>query len=67
MNESMFTGGWAVISMLVEKCCTEVKSTVTAGTSLKRVRRMHSHPLKFSNGCAAPVLRTVNFWLEQPF
>ena len=27
-----------------------------AGTSLERVQRVHLHPLKFGNGCNAPVL-----------
>ena len=33
------------------------KITGMSGASLERVRRVHPHPLKFDNGCAAPVLR----------
>ena len=29
-----------------------------SGATLERVRRVPPHPLKFGNGCAAPVLRT---------
>ena len=29
-----------------------------AGPPLERVRRVHPHPLKLGNGCAAPVLRS---------
>ena len=32
------------------------------GASLERVRRVHPHPLKFDNGCAAPVLRTGSWY-----
>ena len=31
-----------------------------AGSSLERVRRVNPQPKKFDNGCAAPVLKTVD-------
>ena len=34
------------------------------GTTLERVRRVHPHPLKFGNGCAAPILRTPRLSLR---
>ena len=37
-----------------------------SGTSLERVRRVHLHPPKFGNGCAAPVLRTVDLYQGRP-
>ena len=48
---------------ILENFCNFVENNTLAnhtiaGASLERVRRVHPHPLKLGNGCAAPVLKT---------
>ena len=44
----------------------EIVVTIS-GAQLVRVRRVRPHPLKFGNGCAAPVLRMTKIELEGYF
>ena len=43
-----------------EKDSCTVSYHCRQGAQLVRVRRVHLHPLKYSNGCAAPVLRRMS-------
>ena len=45
----------------VQKINIIVEKYAIAGPSLERVPRVHGHPLKFGNGCRAPVLIRVQY------
>ena len=51
----------------MEKTYNDIqKNCQMAGTSLERVRQVHPHQPKFGNGCAAPILRTVDLYQGRP-